>query len=68
MSERDELDDILDEAEDALDAGDPELALELCDRVLRHVHPVDEQEGGTMGEDLLDLDDIERGHADGDGG
>lgn len=35
MSERDELDDILDEAEDALDAGDPEHALELCDRVLR---------------------------------
>lgn len=35
MPEQDELDDILDQAEDALDDGDPEQALELCDRVLR---------------------------------
>lgn len=35
MPAPEELEDLLDEAEDALDDGDPERALELCGRVLR---------------------------------
>lgn len=35
MAERDELDDVLDLAEDALDEGDPDRALELCVQVLQ---------------------------------